>query len=104
MPNLNYRKGANFEDRFSRKLIRDGHAIRSGRFYASKGITDIWWVDFKGHYNEAQLKFSTNKPYISPKEMRRIQSYAKNTDGQILVWIVTQQKRHKPDMRRVIVN
>lgn len=104
MPNRNYRKGYSFESRFSKKLIRDGKAVRSGRFYASKGICDVWWVDFKGNYNEAQLKFATGKPYISPKEMRRIKSYAKNMDGYILVWIVTKQKGQKLDMRMVFAN
>ncbi len=103
MPNLNYRKGASFEARFISKLVRDGIAVKSGRFFASKGITDCWWVDHKGRHNEAQLKFSSKtKPYISPTELQKLQVFATDMDGKILVWLVKKQS-HKPiDMRLIV--
>ncbi len=59
MPNKNKLKGTAFESRFIAKLLKDRNAVKAGRFYASKGVTDVWWVDDQGRHNEAQLKFST---------------------------------------------
>jgi len=102
MPNKNYRKGASFESRFVAKLIKEGKAIKGGRFYASKGVTDIWWVDQKGHHNEAQLKFSGYKdPYISPTEMDNLKTFAKEMGDRILVWIVKKQFRKSITMQRI---
>ncbi len=42
MPNKNYLKGAGFERRFIDKLVKDKIAVKSGRFYASRGITDVF--------------------------------------------------------------
>ena len=71
MPNLNYRKGTSFEARFIKNLIKNNDAVKGGRFFASKGITDVWWVDVKGVHNEAQLKFSSiATPRITPHELR----------------------------------
>lgn len=101
-PNKNYRKGSSFEARFITKLLKDGHAVKGGRFYASKGVTDIWWVDQKGHHNEAQLKFSGYEdPYISPKELDNLKIFAKEMGDKILVWLVKKQYRKRITMERV---
>ena len=102
MPNKNYRKGASFEGRFIANLIKHGGAVKAGRFFASKGITDVWWVDEKGHHNEAQLKFSSiTKPYISPSEMQKLKLFATDMNGKILVWLVKKQSRKPIFMERV---
>ncbi len=102
MPNKNYRKGASFEGRFIANLIKHGGAVKAGRFFASKGITDVWWVDEKGHHNEAQLKFSSIKnPYISPSEMQKLKLFATDMNGKILVWLVKKQSRKPIFMERV---
>jgi len=102
MPNKNYRKGASFESRFLGQLLKYGDAVKGGRFYASKGVTDVWWVDEKGHHNEAQLKFSSKtKPYISPSEMQKLELFATDMDGKILVWLVKKQSRKRMIMERV---
>lgn len=102
MPNKNYRKGANFESRMVSKLIRDGYAVKGGRFYASKGVCDIWWVDYKGRHNEAQLKFSSKKePYISPDEMSKLTEFAQKMNGIIPVWLIKKQSRKPMFMERV---
>ncbi len=102
MPNKNYRKGASFESRFIANLLKDGHAVKAGRFYASRGVTDVWWVDDKGHHNEAQLKFSSKGiPYISPGEMQKLKLFATDMDGKILVWLVKKQSRKPLFMERV---
>lgn len=104
MPNLNYRKGVSFESRFISKLIKDGHAVKAGRFYASKGVTDVWWVDQKGKHNEAQLKFSGYKdPYIHPNELNSLQEFAAKMGDRILVWLVKKQYRKKTTMERIFV-
>ena len=102
MPNKNYRKGTSFEGRFIATLKKDGHAVKAGRFYASKGVTDVWWVDENGHHNEAQLKFSSiATPYISPAEMQKLELFANEMDGKILVWLVKKQSRKQMMMERV---
>ncbi len=102
MPNKNYRKGASFEGRFIANLLKHGGAVKAGRFFASKGITDVWWVDEKGHHNEAQLKFSSiTKPYISPSEMQKLKLFATDMNGKILVWLVKKQSRKPMMMERV---
>jgi len=102
MPNKNYRKGASFESRFISNLLKNSDAIKAGRFYASKGVTDVWWVDDKGRHNEAQLKFSSKKtPYISPSEMQNLELFATDMNGKILVWLVKKQSRKPIIMERV---
>ncbi len=102
MPNKNFRIGTSFESRFIAKLVKDGQAVKAGRFFASKGITDVWWVDEKGRHHEAQLKFSTkSKPYISPDEMQKLQVFATDMNGKILVWLVKKQSRKPMIMERV---
>ncbi len=102
MPNKNYRKGTSFESRFISNLLKYGDAIKAGRFYASKGVTDVWWVDDKGHHHEAQLKFSSiTTPYISPTEMQKLKLFATDMNGKILVWLVKKQSRKPIIMERV---
>jgi len=102
MPNNNKRIGTCFESRFIANLKKDGHAVKAGRFYASMGVTDVWWVDCKGRHHEAQLKFSTKTtPYISPAEMQRLKIFATDMDGKILVWLVKKQSRKPIFMERV---
>ena len=102
MPNLNYRKGSSFESRFISNLIKNGDSVRGGRFYASKGITDVWWVDIKGVHNEAQLKFSSiKKPYISPHELEDLQRFARRMKGYMKIWLVKKQSRKKLEMELV---
>ncbi len=94
MPNLNYRKGASFEGRFIANLIKNEDAVKGGRFFASKGITDVWWVDIEGVHNEAQLKFSSIKnPYISPYELEDLQRFARRMKKYMKIWLVKKQSR-----------
>jgi len=104
MPNKNYIAGVSFESRFIKKLVKDGKAVKAGRFYASKGTTDVWWVDQNGVHHEAQLKYSSKKePYISPAEIQQITLFAQKFKRTIPTWIVRKQA-HKPIiMERVFV-
>jgi len=102
MPNKNFRKGTAFESRFLANLIKNGDAVKGARFYASKGITDVWWVDIKGVHNEAQLKFSSiNKPYISPHEIEELKRFARQMRGYMKIWLVKKQARKKLEMEIV---
>ena len=99
MPNLNYRKGASFEARFIANLIKNEDAVKAGRFFASKGITDVWWVDIKGVHNEAQLKFSSKKkPYISPHELEDLKRFARRMKKYMKIWLVKKQSLKKLEM------
>ena len=91
MSNKNYVSGRNFEYAFLKELEKKGIAVKSGRFYASKGVTDVWWVDKKGIHNEAQLKYSKKKPYIAPHELRELKKFAKKLCPFIKVWLVKRQ-------------
>ena len=92
MASRNYRIGASFERRFVNDLLKSGKAIIANRFYASKGVTDVYWVEPNGQYNEAQLKYSKDTPYISPKEKTRVIEYASKLH-QIQVWIILKEYR-----------
>lgn len=92
MTNKNYRIGASFERRFVNELLKTGKAIKANRFYASRGIADVYWLDKNGTYHEAQLKYSHGKPYISPQEKERIVQYAEKFP-QITVWIILKSYR-----------
>lgn len=72
----NYAVGSSYENRFTHEMMKNG-AIISKRFYASKGITDVYWVDQDCKYNEAQLKYSSKTPRISKKELARLKAYAR---------------------------
>jgi len=100
--NHNKKRGIAFESRFIAKLIRDKIAVKAGRFYASLGITDVWWVDYDGRHNEAQLKFSSKqKPYIFPAELEKLKLFATDMNGKILVWLVKKQSRKPIQMERI---
>jgi Holliday junction resolvase len=102
MVNKNYRKGSSFESRFIANLLRNEDAVKGGRFYASKGITDVWWVDVKGVHNEAQLKFSSiKKPYISPNEMEELKRFARQMKNYMKIWLIKKQSRKKIEMELV---
>ncbi len=98
MPNKNFRSGTAFEARFIANLIRNEDAVKGGRFFASKGITDVWWVDIKGVHNEAQLKFSKKKPYINPRELEDLKRFARRMKNYMKVWLVKKQSRKKLEM------
>ncbi len=98
MTNKNYVAGRNFESRFLKQLLDAKIAVKGGRFFASKGVTDVWWVDKKGIHNEAQLKYSKNKPYISPHEMQNLKEFAIKFDGKIAVWLIKKQSRKTLEM------
>ena len=96
MVNKNYRKGSSFESRFIANLIKNGDSVKGGRFFASKGITDVWWVDINGVHNEAQLKFSSKtKPYISPHELEDLKRFARQMKEYMKIWLVKKQSRKK---------
>ena len=99
MPNQNYRIGASFESRFIKNLLKNGDSVKGGRFYASKGICDVWWVDINGVHNEAQLKFSSKKkPYISPHELDDLKRFARSMKPYMKIWLVKKQTRKPIDM------
>lgn len=99
MVNKSQRKGTAFESRFIANLIKNEDAVKAGRFYASKGVTDVWWVDIKGTHNEAQLKFTTKtKPYIHPHELEDLKTFARRMKGYMKVWLVKKQSRKKLEM------
>ena len=99
MVNKNFRSGTAYEARFIAGLIRNEDAVKGGRFFASKGITDVWWVDIKGVHNEAQLKFSAKKkPYISPHELEDLNIFARRMKKYMKIWLVTKRSRQKQVM------
>lgn len=76
LPNKNYLSGRLYEQRFVSQRLRSG-AVVAKRFYASRGITDVYWVDDGGTYREAQLKYSKTAPYISKAERAELEEYAR---------------------------
>lgn len=102
MPNKNFRSGTAFEARFINNLLKNGDAVKAGRFYASKGITDVWWVDIKGVHNEAQLKFSKKNPYIGPVELESLNHFARKMRGYMKVWLIKKQSR-KPVVMELLI-
>jgi len=101
MPNFNYRKGASYESRFCNDLLKSGRAIIAKRFFASKGVMDVYWVEQDGRYCEAQLKYSKTKAYISPKEKDRVCEYAAKFH-QVTCWIVLKSWRQDAEWERVL--
>jgi len=103
LPNKNFRSGTAFEARFINNLLKNKDAVKAGRFYASKGITDVWWVDINGVHNEAQLKFSSKqKPYIPPYELENLKRLARQMKGYMKIWLVKKQSRKKLEMELLI--
>lgn len=93
------RRGTSFESRFITNLIKNKDAVKAGRFFASKGVTDVWWVDIQGVHNEAQLKFATKtKPYIHPNELEDLKRFARRMKKYMKVWLVKKQSRQKLEM------
>lgn len=91
MPNKNYRSGSGFEHRWCKQLLNEGYQ-KAVRFYASKGICDVYWVDKKGNYGEDQLKYSrVRKPKIDTDEFLRLIQYA--MDSKFKVRLVSKQSR-----------
>lgn len=104
MPNLNYRKGATYERRFVNDLLKSGRAIKANRFFASRGVTDVYWVEQDGRYCEAQLKYTSSrdkKAYISPKERDTICEYAAKYH-QITVYIILKSWRKEAEWERIL--
>ena len=102
MPNKNYRIGASFERRFVNDLLKSGRAIKENRFFASRGIMDIFWVEQDGRYCEAQLKFSSkSKAYISPKERDTVCEYAAKYN-QITCYIVLKSYRQDAEWEQIL--
>ncbi len=99
MPNKNFRSGTAFEARFIANLLKNKDAVKAGRFYASKGVTDVWWVDTNGVHNEAQLKFSAKrKPYMPHFELEDLKLFARQMKGYMKIWLVKKQSRKKLEM------
>lgn len=104
MPNKNYLIGTTYERRFCNDLKKSGRAIIANRFYASKGVTDVYWVEQDGRYCEAQLKYTSSrdqKAYISPKERETVCEYAKKYH-QITIWIVLKSFRKEVEWERIL--
>ena len=101
MTNKNYVSGRNFESRFLSQLKEKGKSIKGGRFYGSKGVTDVWWVSPTGIHHEAQLKYSKRKPYIAPHEKQELRAFARKMDGKIQVWLVKKQARKTLEMELI---
>ena len=98
MVNKNFRSGTAFEARFINNLLKNGDSVKGGRFFASKGITDVWWVDIEGVHNEAQLKFSKKKPYISPHELEDLKRFARRMKKYMKIWLIMKASRKKLQM------
>lgn len=96
----NYAIGARFERRFIDNLLKRGSAIRAGRFYGSKGPTDVWWVTPLGKHREAQLKFSRVKPYISKEERKKLRDFARSVKP-IEVLLVMKRFRKRETFERI---
>lgn len=93
----NKRKGNSYETRFLERMEKQG-AIRIYRHYGSIGTTDVEWTDKEGQQHEAQLKFSSKKPYISVKECEELYDYAQQKKKQnILIWLIM-KTAYKPEV------
>lgn len=96
MASKNYVKGRSFEYSFLNQLEKKGEAVKSGRFFASRGVTDVWWVDKQGRHNEAQLKYSKKRsPYISPHELVELKKFAEKFSPYFRTWLV-KREAYKP--------
>ena len=102
MPNKNYISGRNFESRFLANLLEKGNAVKGGRFHASKGITDVWWLDKNGIHHEAQLKFSSKRrPTIGDMELQELTKFAHEMNKYMKVWLVKKQGRKPIEMELI---
>lgn len=117
MANRNYRSGSGFEWRYLDKLLKEKKAVRGARFFRSTGPiwkkdytrmnergsdyankhapVDIWWIDDKGQYNEAQLKYSKLQVgAIDEEEFLDLVSYAME-NPQTKVHLVSKKGRER---------
>lgn len=102
MVNKNKRIGTSFESRFIAKLLKDGIAVKAGRFYSSIGVTDVWWLSKEGRHHEAQLKFSSIKePYMPKEELWELRAFANKFEKQITTWLVKKQARKPQSMEKI---
>ncbi len=102
MGGKNYRSGAGFEYRYLQNKLKTG--LRGGRFFRSTGPfwrnieekeyapVDVYWIDNKKCYHEAQCKYSRSKiGCISEEEMLRLLEYAMQFDGKIIVHLASKK-------------
>jgi len=98
------RIGTAYELRFIAKLLKTGEAVKAGRFYSSKGVTDCWWLDINGRHHEAQLKFSTYQmPTIPKEELWTLRTFANKYEKQITTWLIKKQS-HGQEIREKITH
>lgn len=98
MPNRSYQKGRGFEYRWLERIKGTGKLVRGERFYASKGITDVWYYLTDKSYHEDQCKYTSihnNKPYISEEEFLDLIQYAMDNPN-IIVSLVSGVSRKEP--------
>lgn len=99
MVNKNYRKGAGFEYRRLEYLLSQPDVVKGNRFYASKGICDLYYVKTDGTYHEEQCKYTSDKkrnfPYISTEEFLELLQYGLDHEDVIHVYLVS-KKSHQP--------
>ena len=93
MPNKRYVQGRNFEYACLAKAKQKFNLIKGARYYASRGICDIWWVDKYGKFNEAQCKHSHKSTVpISNAERERLKAYADKMRGISTVYLAYKLK------------
>jgi len=99
----NKAKGFSYERR-RLKEVREagGYGFRA---FGSKGIVDLVYVDGAGVGHLEQLKFSSKgKAYISPKELERLKTFAKQWDGKAChVSVVLKNAYEEPKIIRLNV-
>ena len=94
--NKNYRAGSGYEYRRLDRLKEDPCFVKGERFYASRGICDIWYVRKEGEkltYYEEQCKYSKTKATISTEEFIRLLNYAMDNEGKIKVALTSKVSR-----------
>lgn len=90
--------GRDFEYRWLDKIGKSGKLVRGERFYASKGITDVWYYLTDKSYHEDQCKYtskSNRKPFISEDEFLDLIQYAMDKPN-IIVSLVSCISRKEP--------
>jgi len=90
--------GRGFEYRWLENIKKTGKLVRGERFYASKGITDVWYYLTDLTYHEDQCKYTSNpvnKPYISTQEFLDLIQYSFE-HPKIIVSLVSCVSRKEP--------
>lgn len=98
MPSRQYKMGRGFEYRRIKELLKSGEVVKAERFYASKGICDIYYVKKDGKYFEEQCKYTSNSrkvPYISTEEFLDLLQYALEHEGTINVCLTSGRARKR---------